>query len=175
MRAPSSCHAHRTSPVTQRPPPPAYAILPPAVSNCPGDFCGRPRYTLHTQPRLGILSPPRLASPRGGPGPARAANYRKERGRKRAAAQARPTPYPFRARAASPGHPRRAAPLRSVPGAPATAPGRGGGNPAPRHSRLEGDPHCDRSTPGRRPLPHPPGPRDPTRERQPASGSLPGA
>lgn len=69
----------------------------------------------------------------------------------------------------------RAAPLRSTPGAPATAPGRSGGNPAPRHSRLEGDPHCDRSTLGRRPLPHPPGPRDPTRERQPASGSLPGA
>lgn len=70
VRAPSSRHAHPTSPVTQRPPPPpptpAYAILPPAASNCPGDFCGRPRY-IRCTPSLGwgSSSPPRQGvSPR---------------------------------------------------------------------------------------------------------------
>lgn len=69
---------------------------------------------MHAQPRLGILFPaPARRLPAADP--ARAANYRKERGRKRADAQARPTPSPSRARAASPGDPLRAAPLGARP------------------------------------------------------------
>lgn len=40
MRAPSSRHAHPTSPVTQPPPTQLMQFCPPAASNCPSDFCG---------------------------------------------------------------------------------------------------------------------------------------
>lgn len=158
--------------VTQRPPPPpptpAYAILPPAA-NCPGDFARRPGIYVARPSSAGIHFPaPARSLP---PDPARAANYRKS------AAGSEPTlrlaqhPPPSRARAASwPPAPRRST------GAPATAPGRGVGN-APRHSRLEGDPHCDRSTSGHRPFTHTPqsthnpGPQDASPGRQLAWGA----
>lgn len=66
---------------------------------------------------------------------------------------------------------------RSARDAPFRPQGRGRGNPepvrpSPRRVTVgsEGDPHCDRSTPGRRPLPHPPGPRNPTSGRQAGLG-----
>lgn len=173
VRAPSSRHAHRTSPVTQRTPPhihTAYAILPSrGFQIAPVTFVGD----------KGKRCPPRLSWGSSLPAPAAvcgAANYRKERGRKRAAAPARPTPT----------HPalRRPRP-HSAQDAPARPQGRVRGNPAPVRPSprrvtvgSDGDPHCDRSTPGRRPLPYPRGTRDPTQGSQAALGKqrrLPGA
>ena len=129
---------------------------------------------MHAQPRLGILFPaPARSLPAADP--ARAANYRKERGRKRADAQARPTPSPSRARAASPGHPLRAAPL--------------GARPPQRQAEAEETPR--RVTVGSRAIPivteaprgaapshthtpqntHIPGPQDASPGRQPAWGA----
>lgn len=88
---------------------------------------------------------------------------------KRAAGSERPLgiaqlpPIPRRG-SHGPGHPLRARSARPT------------ARPRPREPRAErpsprcvtvgsqGDPHCDRSTPGRRPLPHPPAPREPTRQ-----------
>lgn len=148
----------------------AYAILPSrGFQIAPVTFVGD----------KGKRCPPSLSWGSSLPAPAvvcGAANYRKERGRKRAAAPARPTPT----------HPalRRPRP-HSAQDAPARPQGRVRGNPAPVRPSprrvtvgSDGDPHCDRSTPGRRPLPYPRGTRDPTQGSQAALGKqrrLPGA
>ena len=97
------------------------------------------------------LARPGKESPRGGPGPGGQLPERARQEASRRSGSPNTLPIPR-----SRGLARPPAPRCSTRGAPATAPGRGVGNPAPRHSRLEGDPHCDRSTSGRRPFPHTP-------------------
>lgn len=122
---------------------PRLPIAPVTFAGDQGIYVARPASAGDPLPRPG------KESPRGGPGPGGQLPERARQEASRRSGSPNSLPIPR-----SRGLARPPAPRRSTRGAPATAPGRGGGNPAPRHSRLQGDPHCDRSTSGRHPFPH---------------------